>query len=319
MNNPVLLPKRKDYGFLKAPPSLKSLKLVNINASTDNLPSNLINRSNLPNYMRFRLATSKSTGHGASGGGGISAVAAAASTPKKDYITHTTKPLNHLITHKLDNIQIKYELKSPNFSNSSPTHGHQRAVTTKTNAAFNLNNNNNTNNSNSTTPPNTSNSNPRPADLVPHRAATLQNIDFKREHLNRQAYTTETGTNFYNLQRQHSFLSFPVHRVPFKTSIGSLIGTNHYEILTTQISKHSSSKQRDMSPQYLQQQQQHQTVYSSSADEHLMAYGDDDSLAKHVFLNCNNCNSSNNYNVDCIMCKFKNKFNGYNLSKRNKN
>ena len=296
MNNPVLLPKRKDYGFLKAPPSLKSLKLVNIDTSPGNLPSNLINRNNLPNFMRFRLATTQN--------GNVP-------TPKKDYIAHTTKPLNHLI-HKLDNIQIKYELKSPSFSNNSPISNHQRAVTTKAqskNSTF-INNVNTNNGNSSTTPPNTSTSNQRQEDLVPYRSATLQTIDFKREHLKRQAYTSETGTNFLNMQRQHSFLSFPVRRVPLKTSIGSLISSNHFEILTTQL---RNSSKRDKSPQNHHQPQQNTSL---SSDEPLVI--GDDSFSKPVLLNCNTCNTSNHYNVDCIMCKFKNKFNGYNLSKQSK-
>jgi hypothetical protein len=299
MNNPVLLPKRKDYGFLKAPPSLKSIKLVNIDASPGNLPSNLINRNNLPNYMRFRLATTQN---------------ANISTPKKDYIAHTTKPLNHLISHKLDNLQIKYELKSPNFSNGLPTSNHPRAVTTINHnkiKTFGINSINiNTYNNSSTTPPNSSTSNQRPEDLVPLRAATLQSIDFKREHLKRIAYTSESGTNFLNLQRQHSFLSFPIRRLPLKPSIGSLISSNHFDILTTQI---RNSSKRDISPQ---NHHNHQLNSSSSSDEQLIFA--DDPFSKHVLLNCNTCNISNNYNADCIMCKFKNKFNGYNLSKNGK-
>ena len=116
MNNPVLLPKRKDYGFLKAPPSLKNLKLVNqsttttatslnpYNTHSNQIPTNtnnvstasLINSGScLPNgrhLMHFRL------------------------TNKTDYIGHTCKQIS--INHKLDNIQIKYELKNPNFLRS---------------------------------------------------------------------------------------------------------------------------------------------------------------------------------------------------------
>ena len=130
------------------------------------------------------------------------------------------------------------------------------------------------------------------------------------KQLKRIAYTSESGTNFLNLQRQHSFLSFPIRRLPLKPSIGSLISSNHFDILTSQI---RNSSKRDVSPQ---NHHNHQLNSSGSSDEQLIFA--DDPFSKHVLLNCNTCNTSNNYNADCIMCKFKNKFNGYNLSKNGK-
>ena len=203
MNNPVLLPKRKDYGFLKAPPTLKGLNIFSSNSLTPTQlqaspppppPNHSHTHSSLPSYMRLRLTTS-----------GLN-------HKKADYIAYTSKPLNHLISHKLDNIQIKYELKS--------SHPVAPQIASKTAA---------------TSPPNV-----QPEALL--RSATLQNIDFKREHLKRQAYSIETGTNFGNLQRQHSLLCFPARNSPFiKNHTSTHLGLSHFEILTGQLKTNNLS------------------------------------------------------------------------------
>lgn len=123
MNHPVLLPKRKDFGFLKAPV----------------VKSNFKSSTSLSRYTPGK---------------------------RQEFITETTKPIT--LTQSITTLKLKYELKSatilrPNVFESNSQH-------------FKPDQNN-------------------------------IKIDLKKDHLDRNAYLSTTGTNFKNLKKQHRIVN----------------------------------------------------------------------------------------------------------------
>ena len=123
MNHPVLLPKRKDFGFLKAPV----------------VKSNFKSSSSLSRYTPAK---------------------------RQEFMTETTKPIT--LTQSISSLKLKYELKSaiiprPNVFESNSQH-------------FKPDQNN-------------------------------IKIDLKKDHMDRNAYVSTTGTNFKNLKKQHRIVN----------------------------------------------------------------------------------------------------------------
>ncbi|RNA43252.1 hypothetical protein BpHYR1_024752 [Brachionus plicatilis] len=119
MNHPVLLPKRKEFGFLKPPQTQTNFKSSSI----------------------IRYTPGK----------------------RQEFITQTAKPVT--LSQSIKTLRISYELKSASMVN------------------------------------------PRQYEWNSESFRPEQKSDLKKEHFRRQAYVTDTGTNFKNLKKQHHVLS----------------------------------------------------------------------------------------------------------------
>lgn len=119
MNHPVLLPKRKEFGFLKPPQTKTNFKSSSI----------------------IRYIPGK----------------------RQEFITQTSKPLT--LSQSIKTLRISYELKSASMVN------------------------------------------PKQYEWNSDNFRPEQKSDLKKEHYKRQAYVTDTGTNFKNLKKQHHVLN----------------------------------------------------------------------------------------------------------------
>lgn len=132
MNHPVLLPKRKEFGFLKAPRDKSPFK------------SSSMSKVAAGSGVRQEFLSSS---------------------------THSAKPINFV--QSINSLKLKYELKSTHFfDNKKPLETNFDNIKVNRTGAFN----------------------------------TIK-FDLKKEHLDRQAYITSTGSNVKNLRRKHHLMN----------------------------------------------------------------------------------------------------------------
>ncbi|CAF0864939.1 unnamed protein product [Brachionus calyciflorus] len=118
MNHPVLLPKRKDFGFLKAPQEKLNFK----------------SSSSVHRYTPGR---------------------------RQEFITETCKPIS--LSQSINTLKLKYEFKSASLT--------------------------------------------RPFVTVSENFSSGVKLDLRKDHFDRQAYSTNKGSNVRNLKKQHHMIN----------------------------------------------------------------------------------------------------------------
>ena len=180
MNNPVLLPKRKDFGFLK-PPSIPSQSSI------------FLKRMALSRSNKNQLSTKSISGN----------------NPAILHSNHhnSTPELSPDFNYMFDPLKLKYEIKNHLLGKSYAFCSGKNEY-----AARDLNVNRNVNNVGSNNALVSSFSKKKPPNVVDKKGKHSPN-QLKSAHSERQAYTLELGTNFSNQSKQHHLLSIPFNKL----------------------------------------------------------------------------------------------------------
>lgn len=198
MNNPVLLPKRKEFGFLKPPSASSQLSNVTKRINSYNTNNTKTNRSDLT---------------GKSGNTVIShfgnPMATSISTPDLPY---NNKSSNTGFNYSFDPLKLRYEIKDHSIGNKPTTANHKSNeinpdIVSKSKDSLLANN-----------ALVSSFSKKKPLSSGSRKRDKKNFNELREAHFDRQAYKSDIGTN---VKKKHQFLSIPYKRTHQNASIQS--------------------------------------------------------------------------------------------------